>query len=107
MKQERNAVSFIFAMLLTLIISISVNAETYMPSIKIPTNRNLKGLCIPGEISLVVDGIVFDCYTTGVYSIELEDEEGNVIYSGTINAVEGQSYFIYVPGLNPEEDELG
>lgn len=107
MKRGKEVVSLIFAMILTLFVSSSANAETYSPSIKIPTNGNLKGLCLPGEFSLIENGIVFDCYTTGVYDIALEDEDGNIIYSGTINAAEGQSYFIYVPGLDPEEDELG
>lgn len=69
-------------------------------------NVNLKSLVIPADTYVVEDGIIFECYSSGTYDITLENEDGVVIYSGTINAVENNSYFIYVPGLTPDEDTI-
>lgn len=69
-------------------------------------NGRLKTLLVPGEFHVVKDGVVFDCYSSGNYDITLEDEDGNIMFHGSIAAIEGQSYFIYICGLNPDVDDI-
>ena len=69
-------------------------------------NGSLKSCALPGLLSLVNDGVIYTCYTSGTYDIELEDECGNIMFRGTIVTTAGQSYYICIPGVNPQEDEL-
>lgn len=100
----------IVAFLLVLAIGAATSSESFA-SIKVRSNRsnstgNLKRLDYPGEFYVITNGVIFECWTTGVWNIELTDDYGEVIYSGTISAVANESYFLYVPGLDPDEDEI-
>ncbi|MCQ2203171.1 MAG: hypothetical protein MJZ15_01890 [Bacteroidales bacterium] len=75
-------------------------------STKTSPDSRLKRCYVPGEFYVTTNGVIFECWTTGVWNIELTDDYGEVIYSGTISAVANESYFLYVPGLDPDEDEI-
>lgn len=105
---RRKIIALLLAMLATFLPSQMVYAKVVATKIqsKDYNGGRLKTLLVPGEFHVVKDGVVFDCYSSGNYDITLEDEDGNIMFHGSIAAIEGQSYFIYICGLNPDVDDI-